>query len=94
MAVSAIGAAVNSDPKKWERSISFGYANMKHGILNIIRGIVELSLACTMLGTPISLIVQALSSRGFAPICPYKLAPKGTIYPESFHFQGIPQKGY
>ncbi len=69
-AIGAIGHRCTQS-EKWAQMRSQGLTHMKHGPLNLLRGLGELLLGVTLVGSLIPLAVQLNRKNGFAPVCQY-----------------------
>lgn len=70
-AFALIGQVVGSDFEKWENLTKSAKENLIHGALNFIRGLGELFLGLTVVGSLGLLSYQSVSSNKFEPVYKY-----------------------
>ena len=68
-----IGQLTSHNERKWENITHVGLENVKHGALNLIRGLAESIVGLTIVGSLVLLAAQLLSSNRFAPIFKYNM---------------------
>jgi len=72
LAAAFFGKIADPSSRKWENLSSFGYENLKHGVLNMLRGTAESVIGITIIGSFILYHKQSTSSNQFAPLFPYR----------------------
>lgn len=70
--IGFIGQMIRPGITKWDFIFNTGCEHIMHGVLNYIRGVGELFLAVTIVGSLIPLCYQLYVENGFAPIVKYE----------------------
>lgn len=69
--IGFIGQMIRPGITKWDFIFNNGCEHIMHGVLNYLRGVGELFLAVTIVGSLIPLAYQLSVKNGFAPIVKY-----------------------